>query len=104
MENEMEEECALQIEYDVSKKFYHQPITATNCNIIHALTGEVTPYKIGTRDEYLFYVVMESDPNHPKDPRRLYFNSPLEYENASGNVVPPQCKERFKQNRLLYNQ
>jgi hypothetical protein len=103
MEDEMDESNYSETEKQSLNTFHHQPITAMHCNIVHAITGEVTPYKMGTKDEYLFYVIMDSDPDNPKDPRRLYFSSPYEYEHHTGNKVPLQCIQRFKQNRLRYS-
>lgn len=91
-----------QKEYLSSSRFHHQSISGSNQNIVHAITGVETEYKMGTKDEYLFYVIMDGDPLNPKNPRRLYFSSPEEYEEATGNHVPPRCKERFKTNRAKH--
>ena len=81
--------------------FYHQSVTCYNKNILHAITGQVMPYKIGSKDEARFYVVMENDPTQYKEARRLFFYSPEEYENATGNTVSQQSKDRFKMNQWI---
>jgi len=82
--------------------FFYQPITAYAKNILNAITGEDTGYRIGSHNEKRFYVIMENDPNDPKEARRLYFESPLQYEMASGLKVSPQSKERFYENQKLF--
>ena len=82
--------------------FHHQPITASNRNILHAITGVDTGYKIGSVDEYRFYVIMENDPESVgrKDPRRLFFNSPDEYEAATGINVCAKGRDRWTEKQL----
>ena len=47
--------------------------------IRHAITGKRTHYHVGTRDESAFFIV--TDTTAPSQtPRRLYYNSPEEYE------------------------
>ena len=80
-------------------KFSHQSISSWNKNILDAVTGIDTGYKIGSIDEYRFYVVMENDPDNNKDPRRLYFKSPTEYERVTGIRVSEKSHLRYKNNR-----
>ena len=54
-------------------QFFHQPINCYNKNILHAITGEEMRYRVGSKDECRFYVVMENDPMNYKDARRLFF-------------------------------
>lgn len=75
--------------------FFYQPITSMHKPILNAITGEKYPYRIGTLDELRFYVVMESDPSNYKEARRLYFDSPEQYERATGRTVPLKDKQRF---------
>jgi len=86
----------------IDYSYYHRPITAFNCTILHAVTGANTGYKMGSTDEYRFYVVMESDPDSPKEARRLYFSSPDEYEQCTGIQVNERSRERFIANRLKH--
>ena len=81
---------------------FHQPITSLNRNILNAITGEAYPYKIGTPDEYRFFVVMESDPADYKEARRLYFDSPEQYERATRRVVSDASKRRFYLNQKSF--
>jgi len=76
-------------------EFFHQPITSLNKYILNAITGVEYPYKIGSKDELRFFVVMESDPQDYKEARRLYFDSPEQYERATRRVVSDESKRRF---------
>jgi len=84
--------------------FFYQPITSMHKPILNAITGEQYPYRIGSRDELRFYVVMESDPSNYKEARRLYFETPEQYERATGRTVPVKAKQRFyaKQKQFKY--
>jgi len=90
--------------WEMKKKptFFHQPINTYSKNIMHAITGEVLPYRIGSKDELRFYVVMENDPLNYKEARRLFFDSPQQYENATGNHVSLESRQRFYNNRALF--
>jgi hypothetical protein len=79
----------------VETEFFYQPITSMHKPILNAITGEEYPYRIGSKDEERFYVIMENDPNNYKEARRLYFDSPEQYERATGRVVPLESKRRF---------
>jgi hypothetical protein len=89
---------------EMAKKpqFFHQPITTHSKNIVNAITGEEYPYRIGSKDERRFYVVMENDPMNYKEARRLFFDSPQEYENATGRVVSHESKQRYYANRATF--
>jgi hypothetical protein len=82
--------------------FFHQPITSLNKNILNAITGEEYPFKIGSYDEYRFFVVMESDPNDYKEARRLYFDTPEQYERITRRVVSDASKRRFYTNQRTF--
>jgi len=84
------------------KDFFHQPITTFSKNIVNAVTGEDTGYRIGSADEYRFYVVMENDPNNGREARRLYFDSPTQYEIATGRIVTKQRRDRFYSNQKQF--
>ena len=84
------------------QEFFYQPITSYTKNILNAITGEDTGYKIGSRDERRFYVIMEADPSQFKEARRLFFSSPEEYENATGIRVHDQSKKRFLEKQKLF--
>ena len=90
-----------QMEMKKRPSFFHQSITCYNKNILHAITGEEMPYKIGSKDESRFYVVMENDPVNYKDARRLFFYSPEEYENATGIQASQHSKDRFRMNQWV---
>ena len=84
------------------KDFFHQPITTFSRNIVNAVTGEDTGYRVGSTDEYRFYVIMENDPFSKRDARRLYFDSPTQYEIATGIRVSKQSHDRFLSNQKRF--
>ena len=84
------------------KDFFYQPITTFSKNILNAVTGEDTGYRVGSLDEYRFYVVMENDPFSRRDARRLYFSSPTQYEIATGIRVSKQSYDRFRANQTRF--
>ena len=83
--------------------FFYQPITSMHKPILNAITGEEYPYRIGSRDEERFYVVMESDPANYKEARRLYFETPEQYERVTGRTVSLESKRKFykKQKKFM---
>jgi hypothetical protein len=87
------------IEY---QELYYQPITCLRKNILNAITGYKYPYLIGSKDEQRFYIIMTSDPVEAKEACRLFFSSPEEYENFSGNKVSDKSKRRFRDNQLKF--
>jgi hypothetical protein len=88
--------------YDEDKELYYQPIGSTKRNILNAITGQEYPYRIGSKDERRFFIIMKSDPWNPKEACRLFFTSPKEYEEFSGNVVPREGWERFRANQQTF--
>lgn len=90
-----------QMEMKKRPQFFHQSITCYNKNILHAVTGEEMPYRIGSKDESRFYVVMENDPTNYKDARRLFFYSPEEYERATGIEASHHSKARYRMNQWV---
>lgn len=82
--------------------FFFQPITSLHRPILNAVTGEETPYRIGTHDEYRFFVVMENDPDDPKEARRLYFDTPEQYERAMRRKVSDTSRQRFYENQKRF--
>lgn len=82
--------------------FFHQPITSFRKPILNAITGEEYPYRIGTEDEYRFFVVMESDPDNYKETRRLFFESPEQYERATRRIVSEKSKQKFREHQKMF--
>ena len=81
-------------------EFYFRSITSRHY-IINAVTGEEYPYRIGSMDEGRFYVVVMGNPKSAwKDPMKLFFDSPEQYERATGNVVWPASRAKFQQRKL----
>lgn len=65
-------------------------------NIRRAITGVVTPYKVGTKDEDLFFVVnMASAPQGRKTPARLFFDSPQDFERHCSMQVSQEVKTKW---------
>ena len=85
-------------------ELYYQPITALNKRILNAITGEEYKYRIGSKDEQRFYVIMTQDPFQPKEACRLFFSSPLAYENFSGLKVSAESWQRYYKNREHFRQ
>ena len=80
------------------KNLYYQPIGSTR-NILNAITGEEYPFKIGSKDERRFFIIMRSDPWNPKEACRLYFSSPKQYEDTFGIKLPVESWNRFHKNQ-----
>ena len=101
---------AVEVESSVSnqlpdyKDLYYQPITSLNKKILNAITGEEYKYKIGSKDEQRFYVIMTQDPWEPKEACRLFFTSPSSYENFSGLKVSQESWARFNKNRQMFRE
>jgi hypothetical protein len=86
------------------KDLYYQPITALNKRILNAITGEEYKYRIGSKDEQRFYVVMTQDPWEPKEACRLFFSSPRAYENFSGLKVSEESWTRYNINQQKFRE
>ena len=86
------------------KDLYYQPITSLNKKILNAITGEEYNYKIGSKDEQRFYVIMTQDPWEPKEACRLFFTSPSSYENFSGLKVSQESWAKFNKNRQMFRE
>jgi hypothetical protein len=83
-------------------QFFHQPINTYSKNIMNAVTGQEYPFRIGSNDERRFYVVMEQDPMNYKEARRLFFDSPQQYESATGIHVSLDSRQRFYDNKATF--
>jgi len=86
------------------KDLYYQPITSLNKRILNAITGEEYTYRIGSKDEERFYVIMTQDPWEPKEACRLFFSSPQSYESFSGLKVSPESWQRYRKNREYFRE
>jgi hypothetical protein len=60
-------------------------------NIINALTGTVTPYKVGSMYEDLFFVVKP-----PKSSTKLFYETPEQYENSHYVLLQEQTKKKWR--------
>ena len=86
------------------KDLYYQPITGLNKRILNAITGEEYKYRIGSKDEQRFYVIMTQDPWEPKEACRLFFSSPRVYENFSGLKVSQESWDRYTMNQQKFRE
>lgn len=70
----------------------YNPNTRIRC----PLTGQRTVYRVGTRDENLFYsVIMATGYNGQKTPDHLYYSSPDEYEKHWNVTIGAEEKQRW---------
>lgn len=62
-----------------------------------AITGTRYPFRVGSRDEYLFYKVAISTPerNIGPDNNIFYFDNPEQYERMMGFEVSQEAKEMW---------
>ena len=61
--------------------------------IRNAVTGDKTPYYVGSRHEDLFFINMECSGLFGKEPVRLYYDNPEQYENHVYEILPPSIKK-----------
>ena len=97
---EFQDEICVNATFD-NHEFYFQPITS-RYNILNAVTGHEYKYKIGSNDEKRFYIVMQADPWNPKESCRLFFESPDQYEQTTGNKVSEKSRLRFLEYQKLF--
>jgi hypothetical protein len=71
---------------------------AINAPVRHAVSGKRTRCTVGTRDENLFFIVTDTTANE-ENPRRLFYNTPEEFERHYRTTLPVAVKERFLQKR-----
>jgi len=62
-----------------------------------AITGSTYPFKVGSKDEYLFFKVAISTPEKTIGPDNniFYFDNPEQYERVMGFEVSRDCKEMW---------
>ena len=61
--------------------------------IVNALTGETHPYKVGSKEELLFWrVIIPYTKDNINDSIKLFYNSPQEYEFHRNMSVPVENK------------
>ena len=92
---------------DKQPEYYYNSITS-RFPIMNALTGEIyldsnkRPYRMGSVDERRFYVIVMGDPNNSKEACKLFFDTPEQYERATGSAVSVYLKTKFKSRRYNY--
>jgi len=92
---------------DDPPKYHFNPITS-RMPILNALSGEPCvnskgrAYRIGSRDELRFYVVIRGEPGNPKEACKLFFDSPEQFERATGIAVSRESKQRFRTNQTQF--
>jgi len=73
--------------------------------IRNAVTGQYTPYLVGSVDEDLFFVVSNCMARSGrKEPMHLFYDSPEQYENHHFTTVSQQIKQKWAAKNLLARQ
>ena len=73
--------------------------------IRNAVTGQYTPYKVGSQNEDLFFIVNDSTGhNGRKEPLFLYYDNPEQYENHQFIMLNQKIKEKWYEKNLLARQ
>ena len=73
--------------------------------IRNAVTGQYTPYIVGSKNEDLFFVVNDSTGLFGRrEPLFLYYDSPEQYENHQFTLLNQKIKEKWNEKNLLARQ
>jgi len=73
--------------------------------IRNAVTGQYTPYLVGSKNEDLFFVVNDSTGLFGrKDPLFLFYDSPEQYENHQFIILKQTIKEKWYEKNFLARQ
>jgi len=73
--------------------------------IRNAVTGMYTPYVVGSKNEDLFFIVIDSvGRNGRKDPLFLFYDTPEQYENHQYCILSQKIKEKWYEKNLLARQ
>jgi hypothetical protein len=73
--------------------------------IRNAVTGQYTPYLVGSKNEDLFFVVTDSTGLFGrKDPLFLYYDTPEQYENHQFTILNQKIKEKWNEKNFLARQ
>lgn len=92
---------------DKQPDFYYNSITSRFA-ILNALSGKPylndkkQSYRMGSFDERRFYTIVMGEPTNPKETIKLFFDSPEQFEHATGIVVAHVNKKRFMERRDTY--
>ena len=88
------------VEFD---ELFQNSMTSTDF-IVNSVTGVKYPYRLGTKDMLRFYqVVGNAGKKHDyKEACRFFYDSPEQYERASGLVVSDASKQRFLKNQEMF--
>jgi hypothetical protein len=74
----------------------------TGSKIRNAVTGQRTPYIVGSEDEDLFFKVIDtSGINGRKEPLILFYDSPEQYENHLFLTINQKSKEQWNSKNFL---
>ena len=70
--------------------------------IRNAVTGQYTPYLVGSKNEDLFFVVNDSTGLYGrKDPLFLFYDTPEQYENHQYVILSQDIKEKWYKKNIL---
>jgi hypothetical protein len=74
--------------------------------IRNACTGIFQNFRVGSRDEYMFYKVVLATGETEQEPGHLYYDNPEQYERHFQTTVPQEEKEKWtlKYREEQYNQ
>jgi hypothetical protein len=73
--------------------------------IRNAVTGQYTPYLVGSKNEDLFFVVNDSTGLFGRrDPLFLFYDNPEQYENHQFIILKQSIKEKWYEKNLLARQ
>ena len=78
--------------------------TMLNCNskIRHAISGHRTPHYVGTKHESKYFSVTDTTGPKANEPRRLYYNTPEEFERHYFHTVnvPTEVKNVWRKRNM----
>lgn len=73
--------------------------------IRNAVTGQYTPYLVGSKNEDLFFTVTDSCGLYGrKEPLFLFYDTPEQYENHQFIILNQKIKEKWNQKNILARQ
>jgi|LauGreDrversion4_2_1035121.scaffolds.fasta_scaffold423860_1 hypothetical protein len=69
--------------------------------IYHAMTGQRSNYRLGQRQQDLFFKVADATHSTDAGPHTLFYNSPEEYERHFLTVLPEQIKNKWHEKYMV---
>tara|TARA_B100001094_G_C17537103_1_gene487370 strand:+ start:68 stop:472 length:405 start_codon:yes stop_codon:yes gene_type:complete len=76
-------------------EYYYQNVQGKR--IINALSGRIYNYKVGSKDEYIFFrTVVAMHKDGITDGVKLFYDTPDDYERHWGVILDNEIKQRWK--------